>query len=68
MNREVADLLARALADACAANDPAAAALAAYRVFTTPDVLDASWNNIGRSLSFAAVAYVAVAWFGPVSP
>lgn len=37
MNREVADLLTRALADACAANDPAAAALAAYRVFTTPD-------------------------------
>jgi len=37
VNREVADLLARALADACAANDPAAAALAAYRVFTTPD-------------------------------
>ena len=30
------------------------------------DLLDASWNSIGRSLSFAAVAYVAVAWFGPV--
>lgn len=37
MNSEVADLLAQALADACAANDPAAAALAAYRVFTTSD-------------------------------
>lgn len=37
MNREVADILARALADACATNDPAAAALAAYSVFTTPD-------------------------------
>ena len=32
------------------------------------DLLDASWNGIGRSLTFAAVAYVAVAWFGPVSP
>lgn len=31
------------------------------------DLLDASWNSVGRSLSFAAVAYVAVAWFGPVS-
>jgi len=31
------------------------------------DLLDASWNSIGRSLSFAVVAYVAVAWFGPVS-
>ena len=30
------------------------------------DVLDASWNNIGRSLSFAAVAYVVVVWFGLV--
>lgn len=37
MNREVADILARALAAACAANDPEAAALAAYRVFTTLD-------------------------------
>lgn len=32
------------------------------------DLLDASWNGVCRSLSFAAVAYVAVAWFGPVSP
>lgn len=32
------------------------------------DLLNASWNGIGRSLTFAAVAYVAVAWFGPVAP
>jgi hypothetical protein len=31
------------------------------------DLLDASWHGVCRSLSFAAVAYVAVAWFGPVS-
>ena len=55
MNREVADLLARALADACAANDPAAAALAAYRVFTTPDMtlvrvdVLASWTDEKKS-------------------
>lgn len=31
------------------------------------DLLNSVCNSIGRSLAYAAIAYVAIAWFGPVS-